>query len=92
MNLFKFSLRPIIRCAKALERIAHCLEYFALADARDNGRIFLLTRPQSSASADKSDLLHTNRDFVEANRREDEEIVVQQGYAALEHYESRYDG
>jgi len=83
-------IRPMLRIARSLEEIARALTYFALADARENGR-FYLTRPHPLSLKDESELLHTDSEAIDRLRREEEELVLQRGYPALDELEDARD-
>ena len=81
------SVRPLLRIAHALEEIARALSYFAMADARANGRFYALTRPSRFQGKDESELLHTDTEAIAALRAEEEQIIEHRGYVGLEQWE-----
>ncbi len=88
MQLFS-QLRPLLRIAKALESIAHALTYFAVSDARENGRIFMSTGKKWNGK-DESELMHTDSEAIAKLREQDMELILQRGIGALEAQED-YD-
>ncbi len=88
MQLFS-QLRPLLRIAKALEAIARALTYFAVSDARENGRIFMSTGKKWSGK-DESELMHTDSEAIAKLREQDMELILQRGIGALEAQED-YD-
>lgn len=73
------SIRPLVRIASELRRIASALEYFAVADARDNNRMYH-TQKTRFTDKDESELMHTNDSFIR-QRQEDKLATFLQGGA-----------
>lgn len=86
-DFFK-SVRPLLRIAVALERIARALEHFAVADARNNKSMYS-TAPLSrfGYGSDASELMHSDPATVIRLRAEEHAILEQRGYQALEEME-----
>lgn len=77
MTLFK-SIRPLVAIAAELRRIATVMEYFAIADARINNRMFIPSGKRNVIGKDESELLHSD-DFKSMTRRNEREALFLQG-------------
>lgn len=87
---FFANIRPLLRIATALEDIAHALNYFAAADARANKRMYL-TRPSKTRTKDESELFHSDPATIARLRAEEELLIEQKGYSAIDNLENTDD-
>jgi len=79
------TLRPLLRIATELRRIATALEYFAIDHARQNNRMFTPAgRSRFGGGKDDSDLLHTDDAVIAEQRQKELQLMLQRGYPALE--------
>lgn len=82
-------LRPLLRIAVQLERIAGALDYFATVDAHENNRMYVPKKRGWRLNHDESELLHTNREAIEEQREIEEAVMLEQGYPVLEVEDAR---
>lgn len=84
--MFKFfgSLRLFKQMVIELRRIADVLEYFAAADARQSNRMFMPRARGWAKGEDESELFYTDSQVIRAKLEEEEAIMLQQGYPALD--------
>ena len=78
------SFRPLKLIVTELKRIAYCLEYFAAADARENGRMFTPRRKGWALEKDESEILGTDTEWIEQRKQELFELAMQKGYKLVE--------
>ena len=80
------SLRPMLRIASELRRIAVALEYFAAVDARAHGRMFI-TAGNRFKGKDESELLHTDDHKTIKGQEERIAMFLQGGSSLLDREE-----
>ncbi len=82
-------LRPVAQIANELRRIADVLEYFAVQDARSKNVMFV---PKKKGwhlpTKDESELMHTDHEYIQRMRDEEQQLLAQRGYPALEEQDS----
>ena len=84
------SLRPMLRIASELRRIAGALEYFAAVDARANGRMFIPSGTRQSGK-DESELLHTDDHQTVKTQADRIALFLQGGSRLLDQVEEEND-
>ena len=79
------TLRPLVRIASELRRIATVMEYFAIDHARQNNRMFMPSgRKRFGGGKDESELFHTDDAAIALRRKDEVALMIQRGYPALE--------
>jgi hypothetical protein len=72
------TLRPLVRIGSELRRIANALEYFAVANAQETGRMYI--RKGKPGSKDESELIDTNRQQLREQQDAEEQRVTEYGW------------